>query len=344
MRSPLLQLMLMQFREFFREPAILFWSFGFPLAISVALGFAFTAREAPTRTVAVVSSSMQTLDSLQNIVQASSDTTRFRFVTAREDSAILQLKRGEITLYLTRNSGQWEAHYDPQNTEAELTYLLLQQSLQAAPSTVLSQHPITTPGQRYIDYLIPGLIALGIMNSLLWGMGWALIEMRIKKLLRRIIATPLPRSTFLLSYLCTRTLLSMLEAVIVFLFAHYLFGVEIQGSVLAAFLAFLAGVVAFGGISVLISSRTDRTHIGNGLINIFVLPMTILSGVFFSYRGFPDWAVAVIEKLPLTLLADALREIFLEGATLPDVAAKIIGLAIFGIFFFLLGLRLYKWY
>nr|WKN35817.1 ABC transporter permease [Tunicatimonas sp. TK19036] len=336
--------MLMQFREFFREPAILFWSFGFPIAIAAALGFAFTAQEEPTRTVAVITQDAQTIDSLQQLVQSAPDTTRIRFIPATEDSAILQLKRGQINLYLSQNQTQWQAHYDPQNTEARLTYLLLQQSLEPASSPMLTQQRITTPGQRYIDFLIPGLIALGIMNSLLWGMGWSLIEMRIKKLLRRIIATPLARSTFLLSYLFTRTILALLEALIVFLFSYLLFGVTIQGSGLAALLAFLGGIVAFGGVSVLISSRTDRTHIGNGLINVFVLPMTILSGIFFSYRSFPEWAVAVIEKLPLTLLADALREIFIEGATLPDVLPQIVGLFAFGITFFLIGLRIYKWY
>jgi len=335
----------MQVREFFREPAILFWSFGFPLAIAAALGFAFSSQEEPSRTVAVIAPETSTLDSLQQIIRSASDTTRIELVATTEDSAVLQLKRGEIALYLTREPGQWRAHYDPQNTEARMTYLLLQQALRPAPADpVLSSQLITTPGQRYIDFLIPGLIALGIMNSLLWGMGWSLIELRIKRLLRRMIATPLARSTFLLSFLFTRMILSLLEATIVFLFAHFLFGVTMQGSGLAAFLTFLGGVAAFGGVSVLISSRTDRTHIGNGLINVFVLPMTILSGIFFSYRSFPDWAVEIIEKLPLTLLADALREIMIEGATLPDVTPKIIGLFLFGGFFFLCGLRIYRWY
>jgi ABC-type multidrug transport system permease subunit len=130
----------------------------------------------------------------------------------------------------------------------------------------------------------------------------------------------------------------------VFGFSYFAFGVIIQGSLLALFFVFLAGIAAFSGIAILMSSRAQKTQVGNGLINAVVLPMTILSGIFFSYQNFPDWAVSIIRKLPLTLLADAIRAIFNEGANFYQVADEISYLLIIGIVLFVTGLRIYKWY
>ena len=159
-----------------------------------------------------------------------------------------------------------------------------------------------------------------------------------------MVATPMKRSYFLLSQIISRAVLSAIEAGLLFIFAYLVFDVTMKGSLLALILVFLAGIMAFAGISVIASSRATSTQEGNGIINAIVLPMTILSGIFFSYRSFPDWAVAIIEKLPLTMLSDATRAIFNEGATLQDVGWQVTGLMITGLVFFVLGLRIYKWY
>lgn len=351
MNNSLLNLIVVQFKEFFREPAILFWALIFPLAIAGVLGIAFTKQAEPIRKVAIIANEYTAeSNSLTKLTAQDSgkegDKLQFNFFESSYDSAELKLKRGEISLFIeVGKNDSLLFNFDPQNTEGRMTYLMLESKYSKDEAAdLLKVRPITAKGNRYIDFLIPGLIALGIMNSCIWGIGWNLIEARIKKLMRRMVATPMKKSYFLLGHIISRAVLSSVEAALLFLFAYFVFGVTMQGSFLAFLVVFFTGVMAFAGVAVIASSRATTTTEGNGIINAIVLPMTILSGVFFSYRSFPDWAVAIIEKLPLTMLANGLREIFNEGASLQDVGGEVFGLAVTGIVFFAIGLKVYKWY
>jgi ABC-2 type transport system permease protein len=182
------------------------------------------------------------------------------------------------------------------------------------------------------------------MNSCIWGIGWNLIDSRIKKLLRRMVATPMKKSVFLTAHMITRFIVLFSEASILFVFARVAFGVVIQGSPLALLLVYLSGTFAFAGIAILTSSRAANTQVGNGLINAVVLPMTIVSGVFFSYHNFPDWIEAIVKFLPLTLVADSLRAIFNEGAGIKQIFLPVVILITTGALTFVAGLKIYKWY
>ena len=256
------------------------------------------------------------------------------------------LKRGEINLIIEEKSSNIEFHFDPVNSVAHLTYLNLSRIINNKELTGSNEsvEPLTLKGTRYIDFFIPGLIAMGIMMSSVWGLGYGIIETRSKKLLRRMIATPMKKSYFLISLISVRSIMNFLEAGLLFLFSYLVFGITIQGSVAALILIFIAGNVSFAGISILTSSRTANPEIGNGLINAIATPMIVLSGVFFSYHNFPDWAVGFIKILPLTLLADGIRSIFIEGAGLPEIILPFFALFITGIVCFYFGLKFFKWY
>jgi len=204
--------------------------------------------------------------------------------------------------------------------------------------------PLLLKGTRYIDFLVPGLIAMGIMMSAIWGLGYGLIERRSKKLLRRMVATPMKKSHFLISLMAVRTTMSFVEGVLLFVFSWLVFGVTIQGSIPALLLIFLAANFAFAGIAIVVSSRTASTEVGNGLINAVTTPMFVLSGIFFSYHNFPGWAVSFIKLLPLTTLADSIRSIFIEGAGFAEIAIPFFVLTTIGVVFFSIGLKFYKWY
>ena len=236
--------------------------------------------------------------------------------------------------------------FDPNNTDARLTYLLLESAFRKQKSLNRKTEvlPLTTIGIRYVDFLIPGLMAISIMNACLWGIGWNLIELRIKKLLRRMVATPLKKSVFLLSHGLNRMFISAAELLLLYVFAHFYFDITIQGSLLALSLIFLSGYSAFAGIAVLISSRAENTQSGNGLINSVTLPMFILSGIFFSYHNFPDWLIPYVEVLPLTILTNSLRGVITEGIGLAQAIQPAIGLFGIGGVCFALGLRLYRWH
>jgi ABC-type multidrug transport system permease subunit len=197
---------------------------------------------------------------------------------------------------------------------------------------------------RYIDFLVPGLIAFGIMSSILWGISYTIIERRSQKLLRRMVATPMKKSNFLIALMSVRIVMNVVEALVLFLFAWLLFDIHIQGNIGALAVLFLAGNLAFTGIAVLVSSRTSKTEVGTGWINAVTMPMMILSGIFFSYHNFPEWSIDIIKLLPLTALTDGIRSIFNEGAGWMEILAPSLSLSLFGVICFVVGMRLFKWY
>jgi ABC-type multidrug transport system permease subunit len=185
---------------------------------------------------------------------------------------------------------------------------------------------------------------MNVMTSCLWGLGYGVIDKRAKKLMRRMVATPMKKSHFLFSLITVRFMMNVIESALLFLFAWLVFDVVIQGSIPALVTVFLAGNLAFSGLAVFVASRTANTEIGNGLINAIVFPMMVLSGIFFSYHNFPDWAIPYIRKLPLTMLADGIRSIFIEGAGMTSILFPSLLLVVTGFVFFTIGLKIFKWY
>jgi ABC-type multidrug transport system permease subunit len=274
--------------------------------------------------------------------------TVFLFYEMAWNEAMVMLKRGTVNLILKSNNGKTEYHFDPVNADAELTYLKLRNIIGSGEILQVNDNseikPLTVTGTRYIDFLVPGLITMGVMMSSMWGISYGIIEKRSKKLLRRLVATPMKKSHFLIALITVRVAMNFVEAIVLLLFALITFNITIQGSISAMVLLFIAGNIAFAGIAVFVSSHTSNTEVGNGLINAVVMPMMILSGIFFSYHNFPDWSVKVIQVLPLTMLTDGIRSIFNEGAGYNDVAIPILILSATGIIFFSAGLKIFKWH
>jgi ABC-type multidrug transport system permease subunit len=275
------------------------------------------------------------------------NTTILFYKTGWEE-AMVMLKRGNISLMIADDDGIIHYHFDPVNPDAQLTYMKLSKLFGEKANTQGKNNeviePLTVSGTRYIDFLIPGLIAMGVMMSSMWGLSYGIIDKRSKKLLRRMVATPMKKSYFLIALITVRFVMNFIESLLLLLFAWLVFGITIQGSIPALLLIFVAGNFAFAGIAVFISSHTSNTEIGNGLINAIVMPMMVLSGVFFSYHNFPDWSLPVIQKLPLTLLADGTRSIFVEGAGFRETFFPFLIMVATGLVFFVSGLRIFKWH
>lgn len=346
----ILELLKAELKMFYRNPGILFWAFGFPLIMAGILGLAFTKKQEQKYVISVVEekSSENHYKTAADLKPPSGGYAVYEFRKHSWEESVIGMKRGESNLVLKiLSSGKYEFYFDPNNQTSHICYLLLQRSIHEKDSSEKTEdgsvRQIEIKGSRYIDFLIPGLLALGVMNSCLWGTAWTLIELRMKKLLRRMMATPLPKSYFLFSHLLMRMILSGLEFIFLMIFGYFVFSVEVQGSLTALFLLFLAGNLAFTGIAVLISSRVANSQIGNGLINLVSFPMTICSGVFFSYHGFPDLFRNIVKYFPLTVLADGVRAVFIEGAGLSETAVPILLLTSAGMLFFSAGIKLYKW-
>jgi ABC-type multidrug transport system permease subunit len=343
--------------------------------MSLGLGLAFTKKADVIRKVAVININESLTSGSENSIVAGflqknceknvngkSDTWEWKYTIRDEklgnsvflfynmkwDEAIKFLKRGTINVLLLGINDSVEYHFDPMNPDAQLTYLKLSSIVgkgvvQAVQSNTEIK-PLTVTGTRYIDFLVPGLITMGVMMSSMWGISYGIIEKRSKKLLRRLVATPMKKSHFLIALITVRITMNFIESLVLFLFALFAFKMTIQGSISALILMFLAGNIAFAGIAVFVSSHTSNTEVGNGLINFVVFPLMILSGIFFSYQNFPEWSLPVIKNLPLTMLTDGIRSIFNEGAGYHDVALPILILLAVGILFFSVGLKIFKWH
>jgi ABC-type multidrug transport system permease subunit len=341
----MVQLTLVRFREFIREPEAVFWTFIFPILLAAGLGIAFRQRgpdKVPVGVVTSVTGSGEIVDALKKdsslIVQPFDDS-----------SAARALRTGKVALLVfptgTRDSVRYM--YDRGRSEAENARVLADRAVQRAAGRVdpvrATDTFITEKGSRYIDFLIPGLLGMNLMGSSIWGLGFAIVTARSKKLLKRLMATPMSRVQYLLSFLCSRLVFLILEIVTLLGFGHFAFGVPLRGSLGTLLLVCLLGALSFGGLGLLSASRARTTEAVSGIMNFIMLPMWIFSGVFFSAANFPQAVQPYIRMLPLTALNDALRANMLEGATLAGVTPEIIVIIVWGVVTFVAALKLFRW-
>ncbi|TGL78613.1 ABC transporter permease [Leptospira yasudae] len=357
------QLVSIQLKEFFREPGILFWAFLFPIAMAGVLGVAFAGQGSEEVKIAVLENSYK-LEELKTILSSngsqnankeSSETNSHeanpgslpsvRFLILSKEDAIRDLKRGKLNVIVERTQdGTVHFSFDGENPNGQRDYLLLISKIRSNETGFTSEiERLESKGTRYIDYLVPGMIAMGVMNSCLWGVGWNLIEMRMKKLLRRMSATPMNKLYFLLSFFFTRLIVTAVESAILLGFTLSTFENALEGSIGAALLVYLSGNFAFACIGMFVGSRAAGSQVGNGLVNAVTFPMMVLSGIFFSYQNFPEAVLPFIRNLPLTLMADSLRAVFIEGAGFAFVLPAVISLLVYGVIFLFAGIRIFRW-
>jgi ABC-type multidrug transport system permease subunit len=264
------------------------------------------------------------------------------------EAALKAFHFGKVDLVIEPNpDGSITYHYDPSRPESVLSRSEIDAALQAAAGrkdALATTNKISSePGSRYIDFLIPGLLGMNLMNSGMWGVGFALVEMRQRKLLKRFVATPMRRTDFLLALTSSRLVLMVIEVGLLLGFGVLVFHMPVLGSILSVLLLGTLGAVAFGGIGLLTACRAQKVESVSGLINVVMMPMWIFSGVFFSYEHFPAMAQPFIKALPLTALNDALRATILEGASLPSQSTRLLILALWGGISFVLAQRWFRW-
>lgn len=368
MNNALLNLTGMQLRQYIREPQILFWSFGFPLLLVWLLGVSFSQQQVTERVVGVVlpagAEARQNLrawaegiESQQHDLSTAIRTpraggshlaTRYKFKYYDSEDAVLRgIKRGEVQIFIVADpkSGKRMYHLDSEDSEAMLTYFLLGDDAEDLYRAVdKNMSVLDSPGLRYIDFLVPGLLALAIMETCLIAVSWTLIEKRITRVTRQLRITPMRRTDFFVAHILACLLFTLVEILVIYLFAGMYFDVEAQGGWQPFVLLTLAGNVCFAGIAILAASRAIKAQTATGMLEITMLFFALFSGVFFTYNSFPDWMVAFIKLMPLTILVDAMRMVFTEGAGIFDVAMQAAVLTLMGIVAFLLGMKIFRWY
>jgi len=338
-RPPILELVVVRTKEFLRETEAMFWVFGFPLLLALALGFAFRAKAPDKIPIGVVAGPHAQEHAA---ALAKSPVLLPRVYSVEEGRNALRL--GRISLLVDDGP---TFRFDPTRPDSRTARIEADDALEAAAGRRDVLHPheekVTQQGSRYIDFLMPGLVGMNLMSTGMWGMGFAIVNARMRKLLKRLVATPMRKSHYILSFFLGRMIWLTLEVVVLVLFGWLVFGVRVNGSIALLTLVCLVGGYGFSGLGLLLASRVKTIEAISGLMNLVMVPMWICSGVFFSYERFPDAVKPLIRALPLTALNDALRAVINDAAGFPQVMMPIIVLAAWGIVGFAIGIRIFKW-
>jgi ABC-type multidrug transport system permease subunit len=341
MNKALVQLTVTRVREIFRQPEAIFWTFLFPVLMSVILGVAFRS-ERPDPSAAVVVEG-RGADLLEAALRGDA-AVRVERMDAVAANARLRAGRAAILLI---PGDPVTFRFDPTRPESEVARVRVNAAVQRAAGRIdpiaVREERVNERGSRYIDFLVPGLLGMNLMGGGLWGIGWTIVEMRIRKLLKLQLTTPMRRRDFLLSHVLVRLVFIPLEVLPLLSLSFLLFDVRVAGSLGAVALVSCLGAISFAGLGTLIASRARTTGTISGLINLCSLPMFVLSGVFFSTARFPEALQPWIRALPLTALIDALRSVMGEGATIAAIGPQLILLALWGVASFAIALRVFRW-
>jgi len=336
---PLVQLTLVRFLEFIREPEALFWVFAFPVLLAAGLGIAFRNRPADVLKIAVVS---------PGLAQSLQQEKLLEIQQLDETAAQEALRTGKVALLaLPGSAGTVEYRYDDTNPEGRAARLLADRAIQRAAGrtdpVATSDALMREPGSRYIDFLIPGLLGMNLMGSAMWSIGFAIVDARRKKLLKRLVASPMPRPYYLFSFLLSRILMLVLEVGVLVGFGALFFHVPVRGSLLTLAALCVLSSLSFCALGLLLASRVKTIEAASGLMNVVMMPMWIASGVFFSSQKFPGLMQPFIKALPLTAVIDALRSNMLQGANLSQMVPQVGVILFWLVICFALALKLFRW-
>ncbi len=337
-------LLMARMLELKREPEVVFWVFVFPLLLALGLGIAFRNKPGDAVSVAIVEGA----EDAQSLLARSPQHDMFKVQTLDDAAARQGFRLGKFDLVIEPDGkGAFQYRYDPARPESVLAKSEVNDALQSAAgrkdavaTTVVTS---SEPGSRYIDFLIPGLLGMNLMNSGMWGIGFALVDMRQRKLLKRFVGTPMRRGDFLLALASSRLILMIIEVGLLLVFGVLFFHMRVLGSVGSIALIAAIGSLTFGGVGLLTASRAQKIESVSGLINLVMMPMWIFSGVFFSYERFPAVIHPLIKALPLTALNDALRASILEGTPILHQWPRLAVMILWGGISFALALKWFRW-
>ncbi|MDB4976764.1 MAG: yadH [Myxococcaceae bacterium] len=340
-RHPLVELTLARVKEFGRDPGAIFWTFGFPVVLALCLGLAF--RSSPTPELRVALACSFDCSALLADLERSTELTVDR---STHDSGLASLRKGKVDLLIDASDALTLTYrFDPTRPEGKSARMAAELAVDPNPSP---RHYVRSiedvqPGARYIDFLLPGLLGVNLLSSSVWGIAFSLVEARRRKLLKQLSATPMRRRDYLLSIMLSRLLFLGFEIGAILGFGALVFGVPIRGSLGAVFALCLLGSLSFTGLALWVASRARSIEAASGWSNVAILPMWLLSGVFFSYERFPEWLWPTLRWLPLTALNAGLRAVINEGQSLGALTHEALVLSVWAALTFTVALRTFRW-
>ena len=336
--SSLYQLTAIRLKLTLREPEAMFWIFAFPILLALGLGIAFRSRPADVLPVAATT---------EHLAKALAADKGLKATEMDESAGEHALAVGAILLLAEQSGNGVVYRYDNTNPDARTARMIADDAIQKADgrhdAVTAANELVHETGSRYIDFLIPGLLGMNLMGSAMWGLGFSIVEGRQKKLLKRFVASPMPRWQYLAGYLLSRMVMLVIEVVVFLGFARLVFGVPFRGALWQLAVLCVLTSLSFSGLGLLVASRATTIETVSGLMNLVMLPMWILSGGFFSASRFPAFMLPLVKALPLTAAIDAMRGNMLQGLALPQMMAQL-GILLFWFAVpFAVSLKIFRW-
>ncbi len=331
--------------EFFRDKAAFGWNFAFPFLIILGFGFIFGNQEYQKFKVGVFPLKLKADMFVESTIpKAFQKEQRVMFIplSTKEDGEKM-LHRHKIDLLIeinSENNAYWINDSSPNGYLAEHLYLasFIPEDIEVAKKGVIESEEI-----RYVDWFFPGLLAMNMMFSALWGVGYVVVRYRKNGTLKRLKATPLTALEYLSAQMLSRIFLLMFTLVIVWFGSNLIFNFHVQGSLLLIFFLFFLGGLSLSSLGLILAARGTSEEFTSGVLNFISWPMMFLSEVWFSLEGAPEWIITIGNIFPLKHMIQAVRKVMNEGAVLVDVQSECLFIIIFTIISLGLAALLFSW-
>ncbi|HEX9652339.1 MAG TPA: ABC transporter permease [bacterium] len=352
----------LEMKLFLRDRQAVFWTFFFPVFLVMLFGFIFSKPDSIKFGVGMVDEDQSVAS--QQIISALEKISVLRLEQGSREAISKKLRENDKNMAIFISAGYGDSlklgHakiavlYDPAQMQVlQVVNSILRQLVDEINWRLIQARPaiqiVSTPVQperrelRYIDFLLPGVIAMSVVSTCLFSIGMVVVAYREKGKLRRLSVTPLPKSIFIAGQIVNRYFIVLLQAFLLIGIGIFLFKVQIVGSMFDFVTALTIGMLAFIALGFLIASIAKTTETASGIANTLFLPMMFLSGVYFSVDGVPKFLKPVVEFLPLTHLVRAIRAIFNHGLTIPEVLPQLGVLTVWMVACFAVSVRLFKW-
>jgi ABC-2 type transport system permease protein len=341
-------------KMFFREREAVFWTFFFPIFMIVLFGFVRFDSFGRVET-GVVHLGGPPNDEL---IQTLKKIETIRIHEGSKDSELQSLKKGERDLvvvipqdYNRSAGGKVDAYLnDAKPQEARLGLMLIQQNLDEnvlqsvhANRTTLEAQSVRGRKLTYMDFLVPGVVAMSIMQTGVFGVAFVFVDLKKRGILKRIRVTPINPNDFIFAYVVTRLFVLMIQMVLMVGIGIVFFHLHFTGNLFNLFVVGILGAIVFLGLGFAVAGVSKSEDQVAPLANMVVFPMMVLSGIFFSRSNLPGFVYAITNFFPLTYLADAMRSISIEGSPLHGVIKQLIGLAVWAVFSCVLAVKMFRW-
>jgi len=336
-------------REFIREPSAAFFVFSMPILWMIILGLAFSSKHKEEISIGlIIPSVLKDSKSTQKLLKNLTREDHFKIIEASQTELRRKLRQNQISFILEVNEDFNLSYiYDATNPKSLLHKYEVDNLIQAEfgrrDSLATKDHPYTPSGSRYIDFLVPGLLALSLLTTSLFGTGMIIVVSRREKLLQRFLVTPMKPIEYFLSHITSRLIIVFFEVLAILLAAYFFFGFFVEGSLFSYFLVSFLGALCFTSLAILCSSRGKNSSAYSGFSNLIMILLMLLSGIWFSRGNFPIWLQNLSVFSPLSALVDALRKIALEGESLFQLTPEVSILLVYSLIFIGLSRKTFRW-